>query len=396
MTKAPESANPNAHINQPTENGAATDGLRLDPAEISALAAEAGFAEAGVTALPYPGEELDAQRFEEWLERGHTAEMDWLARRGESGRRLRASALVPFPWVRSAIVCLAPYHCMERSHLDRGEEVGLIARYARSSKPAPPSQRGQAVDGRLPSDYHKVLTRRLERLTAALRAHYGQFQAQACVDSHPINERALAVAAGLGWTGKNCSLIHPKLGSFTLLAVLLTSLQVGEATDHPLANRCGLCKRCLEACPTGALVAPGRLDARRCIAYLTIEHKGAIDERLMEGMRRQVFGCDLCLDACPWNRCAEQPMDVELEPRAELISPSLEWLATLTEAEYERLANGSPLRRAGYWSLLRNTAIAMGNAGLERFRPQLTAWSEAADAGLRRAARWALDKLGQK
>jgi epoxyqueuosine reductase len=136
------------------------------------------------------------------------------------------------------------------------------------------------------------------------------------------------------------------------------------------------------------------MDATRCIAYLTIEQKGALDEALLSGMGRQVFGCDICQDVCPWNRKAPIAMDVELEPRAELVNSALEWLGSLTEAEFEQAFNGSPVRRAGYWGLLRNVAVAMGNSGLQRSKERLALWADAPDEGLRRAALWALRRLG--
>jgi len=221
------------------------------------------------------------------------------------------------------------------------------------------------------------------------------------VDTGPVVERALATAAGLGWTGKNTCLIHPRLGSFGFLAVLLTSLEVDEPA-LAVPDRCGSCRRCLDACPTGALIAPYQMDATRCISYLTIEHRGPIAAELMEGMGRQVFGCDICQDVCPWNSPRRTPLsaDPELEARDELVNPALEWLAglaepELAEAEFERRFNGSPVRRAGFLGLRRNVAIAMGNSGLMRFGPWLEKWAEAADDGLRTAARWALERLGQ-
>jgi epoxyqueuosine reductase len=201
----------------------------------------------------------------------------------------------------------------------------------------------------------------------------------------------------LGWTGKNTCLIHPKLGSFGFLAVLLTSLESAPEDKKPEVTRdhCGTCRRCLDACPTGALIAPYQMDATRCIAYLTIEHKGTIAPELMDGMGRQVFGCDICQDVCPWNRKAPIATDPELEPREELIDPSLDWLSSLDEKSFERVFNGSPVRRTGYTGMRRNTAIAMGNSGERSYLPRLKEWVEAADEGLRTAARWALGKLEQ-
>jgi epoxyqueuosine reductase len=259
------------------------------------------------------------------------------------------------------------------------------------------------------SDYHKVLLKRLKALESRLHDQFGGFESRAYVDTGPVVERSLAVAAGLGWTGKNTCLIHPKLGSFGFLAVLLSSLEVSESASQqvsksasavatlPHPDRCGSCTRCIQACPTHALDTPYQMDANRCIAYLTIEHKGPIDESLMPGIGRQVFGCDLCQDVCPWNSKSRRSgpiiTDPDLEPRPELINPTLDWLASLDEQSFERLFNGSPVRRTGFNGLRRNIAIAMGNSGLARFTPQIAAWTKAADEGLRSAARWALHRL---
>jgi epoxyqueuosine reductase len=356
---------------------------------VSALTREIGFSAAGLVALPHANEERDGARFAEWVEAGRAGSIGYLERRDEQGSLLRQSVKTPFPWARSVVVCSASYNSAEpRSTAAADEGAGWVARYAWSSKT---DERG----ARRPSDYHKVLLKRMKRLEVALHAQYGEFEARAFVDTGPVVERSLAVAAGLGWTGKNTCLIHPKLGSFGFLAVLLTSLDVMEvkAPPAPVPNRCGFCRRCIEACPTGALLAPYQMDAARCIAYLTIEHRGAITPELMGGMGRQVFGCDICQDVCPWNNKAVISTDPELEAQAELVNPTLEWLAGLDEAEFEANFNGSPVRRAGFWGLRRNVAVAMGNSGLPRFAPRLEAWSKAADEGLRKAAQWALQKL---
>ncbi len=303
---------------------------------------------------------------------------------------VRARVANPFPWARSAIVCFANYNSAQPHSTDAAPQgAGWIARYAFTSK---------LVQGRRqPSDYHKVLLKRLDALELQLHATRGKFEARAYVDTGPVVERSLAVAAGLGWTGKNTCLIHPKLGSFGFLAVLLTDLPVQD-TEAPAAlvpDHCGTCRRCIEACPTNALAVPYQMDATRCISYLTIEHKGPIAPELMQGMGRQVFGCDICQDVCPWNSPRRAPiaLDPDLSPRPELVNPALEWLASLSEAEFEQQFNGSPIRRAGHTGLQRNIAIAMGNSGLARFAPQLETWATAADEALRSAAEWALHKL---
>jgi epoxyqueuosine reductase len=360
----------------------------IAPAAVRALALEAGFAETGLVALPYEKEERDAARFEQWVRKGHAGTMRYLERVDENGKLLRSRVSIPFPWARSAVVCYANYNNSEPRSIEAAEAgTAWIARYAWSS-------RKDANGMRRPSDYHQVLKKRLMALKAALHEQYGAFEARGYVDTGPVVERSLATAAGLGWTGKNTCLIHPKLGSYGFLAVLLTALDVAkEAVSMMQPDRCGTCRRCLDACPTGALIAPYRMDATRCISYLTIEHRGAMDGSLMEGVGRQVFGCDICQDVCPWNRKPPIGVDAELEPRSELVNPSLEWLGQIDEAQFEQLFNGSPLRRAGFQGLRRNVAVAMGNSGLARFAPMLDRWSQAADEGLRAAAQWALAKL---
>jgi epoxyqueuosine reductase len=353
-----------------------------------ALALGAGFTEAGVVELPHAADARDGTRFEEWVREGRAGTMRYLQRTDENGRMVRSRVGVPFPWARSAVVCFSNYNSAEARSIEQAEAgSGWIARYAWSS-------RTDANGTRRPSDYHKVLKKKLIALEARMHEQFGTFEARGYVDTGPVVERALATAAGLGWTGKNTCLIHPKLGSYGFLAVLLTSLPVENgAAQLTVPDRCGSCRRCLDACPTGALIAPYQMDATRCISYLTIEHRGPIDAALMEGMGRQVFGCDICQDVCPWNRKASIVADPDFEARAELVNPSLDWLAQLDVAQFEQLFNGSPVRRAGFEGLRRNVAVAMGNSGLAGFVPMLSKWREAADHGLRSAAQWALAKL---
>ncbi|HEY2859571.1 MAG TPA: tRNA epoxyqueuosine(34) reductase QueG [Terracidiphilus sp.] len=370
--------------------------------EIRGLAVNSGFAEAGVVVLPHANEPRDAARFANWIDENRAGSMQYLKRTDEAGELVRARVAIPFPWARSAIVCLSSYHSAQPRSTDPAPvDAAWIARYAWTSRMDP--QRG-----RVPSDYHKVLLKRMKELEAKLHERYGEFEARAFVDTGPVVERSLAVAAGLGWSAKNTCLIHPKLGSYVFLSVLVTGLQVSEhgsgdrryAPGLTVPDRCGSCTRCIEACPTDALFTPYQMDATRCISYLTIEHKGPVAPELMEKMGRQVFGCDICQDVCPWNRKAPLGADLELAPREELVNPSLEWLSSLDERAFEQTFNGSPVRRAQYRGLLRNVAIAMGNAGAgsnpRRFRERLRAWSRAADEGLRTAASWAVNKLADE
>jgi epoxyqueuosine reductase len=364
--------------------------ISLDAEFARKLARECGFNEAGVVSLPHGADQRDAERFEEWIHAGRAGTMRYLQRTSDDGRLVRSRTAVPFPWARSAVVCLAVYNTAQPQSTDPAPPAAAwISRYTWSSQT---DQNGR----RRPSDYHKVLLKRLRGLETRLHDELGEFESRACVDTGPVIERSLAVAAGLGWTGKNACLIHPRLGSFGFLAALLTSLKVRDKGGPALVpDRCGTCRRCLDACPTDALFAPYQMDATRCISYLTIEHKGEIAEELMAGMGRQVFGCDICQDVCPWNSPRRAPVatDADLAARPELVNPALDWLAGLDEAAFEQLFNGSPVRRAGFAGLRRNLAIAMGNSGLPRFAAKLAHWAKDADPGLSAAARWALERM---
>ncbi len=368
---------------------AAKAGAELVREGVRALALKAGFSEAGVVELPYDGDAADAARFAGFVGKGFAGEMEYLKRSNEDGELVRARVQAAFPWARSVVVVLAGYNTAAPLSTAAAEAgAGWIARYAWTSRKGKQSGRQQ------PSDYHKVLLRRLRALETELKREFGEFESRAYVDTGPLVERAVARAAGLGWVGKNTCLIHPKLGSWNFLAVIVTALPVAGA-GLTVPDRCGSCTRCLDACPTGALIAPRQMDARRCIAYLTIEHRGEMEESLMAGVGRQVFGCDICQDVCPWNRKAPLSGDAEMEARGELVNPALEWLAGLDEAGFEREFNGSPVRRTGFDRLRRNVAVAMGNSGLARFAPQLRLWAgPEMPATLRTAARWALSRLG--
>ncbi len=337
------------------------------------LAKACGFTNAGLVALPHSEESRDANRFTTWIAAGHAGTMQYLSRvndSGESGARARGHA-VSVGAIRDCVFCDLPLRGTTLNRNTRPTERVDCALCVEQ----PRGCRWQAR----PSDYHKVLLKRLKTLDAKLREQFGEFESRAYVDTGPVVERSLATAAGLGWTGKNTCLIHPKLGSFGFLAVLLTSLDLNpeEKTAELVADRCGTCTRCLDACPTGALIAPYKMDATKCISYLTIEHKGAIAPELMAGMGRQVFGCDICQDVCPWNRKAPIGVDPELEPRDELVNPSLEWLSSSTRSNSSA---SSTARRCGAqafwgcgatppspWATAANKAMCSGSkSGLNR------------------------------
>jgi epoxyqueuosine reductase len=421
----------------------------------------AGFDVVGVAEVRAPHGPTAAQeaaRFETWIDSGHAGEMDYLKRRDQSGMLLRGNLRIAIPWARSAIVCAMSYNFA--APFIRSEDQ--LARVAPplSIHPAPPGSgwiaryawTGHPLDDGtcVPTDYHDELLARLRVIESGLLAR-ATCTSRCCVDTGPLVERALAAQAGIGWIGKNTCLIHRQLGSWLLLGVLVTSLPVeqdreevdeahsasiplkpllphsqnlltkrykelpsGMTTTFQAPDRCGTCTRCIDACPTGALLgskspdAPRQMDASLCIAYLTIEKKGAIDPALRTPMGRHVFGCDICQDVCPWNRKPGVPSIApgapsiprslrngweSMQPRPNLINPPLDWLSAMDARQFKRLFKGSPLLRTGRRRLLRNVAIAMGNSGEARFLPQLEAWAAGDDPVLADAAGWARARL---
>jgi epoxyqueuosine reductase len=360
---------------------------------IAQQAIAAGFDTAGVAdiaASESPETMLEAKRFAEWIAAGRAGEMDYLKRRDEAGTLLRSGVQVAMPWARSVIVCAFNYNTAAPRSIDASDaDSGWIARYAWSGK--------AGDDGELsPTDYHDELLTRLRAVESALRERV-DCETRCYVDTGPLVERSAAARAGVGWIGKNTCVIRQGTGSWLLLGVVVTSLPV--AADRPFqvaADRCGSCTRCIDACPTDALIAPRQMDASRCIAYLTIEKKGVIPEELREGIGRQVFGCDICQDVCPWNRQAPVTERPGMLARQELVNPALEWLAGLDAAGFKRMFKGSPLERTRRKRLLRNVAIAMGNSGEERFIPQLEQWSMGEDEVIAESAQWALKQLAHE
>ena len=211
------------------------------------------------------------------------------------------------------------------------------------------------------------------------------------MDTGPLVERVYAKYAGVGWIGKNTCIINQKLGSWLFLGVILTSLELEP--DLPAPDRCGTCTRCIDACPTDALVAPYQLDSNRCISYLTIEKRGAIAEDLRAGMGHEVFGCDICQDVCPWNRKAPATGAAEFQPREGLVNPALEWLAEMSDEEFREKFRGSAVRRAKRSGLRRNAVIAMGNSGDRRFAPLLEKLKADEDPVVAESAEWAAKRI---
>jgi epoxyqueuosine reductase len=296
---------------------------------VKAQAFGMGFDLVGITTL---GAALTAPRFEHWLDSGFAGEMHYM----ERGRVKRRDSRLPLPGARSAIVVGLNYGGTQPG--------GPIARYARGL------------------DYHDVMEKKLRQLLEWLRQTSAEpVTGKAYVDTGPILERELARNAGLGWFGKNTNLINPRLGSFFFIGALLTDLELRP--DEPFAaDHCGSCTRCMEACPTAAIVEEGSIDARRCISYLTIENRAAIAEELRDSVGELVYGCDICQDVCPWNvKFARDVSLSELEPRRELVRPDLARLLLLSEDDFRSLFARSPVKRAKRTGLARNVAVALGN-----------------------------------
>lgn len=354
---------------------------------------------ASVNGLDRPAEAEDAARFEAWVESGRAGEMEYLKRRDEGGRLLRSSVRVSQPWANSVIVCAMNYSTPGPLSVEQAPpSAGWIARYAWSGQARDP-ETGQARDpeaaaGPLqPTDYHDFLLTRLKQLARDLEGLAGS-ESRCYVDTGPLVERSLAARAGIGWIGKNTCLLNQEKGSWLLLGVIISSLHMPfDLAGSPAADRCGSCTRCIDACPTEALTAPHQMDASRCIAYLTIEKKGSIAPELRASMGRQVFGCDICQDVCPWNRHSSTANESQITPRRELINPELEWLALMGATAFKHWFKGSPLERTRRSRLHRNVAIAMGNSQQQRFVSQLRAWSEGDDPVVAEASRWALHRI---
>jgi epoxyqueuosine reductase len=361
-----------------------------------------GFDLCGVAGLAGEQERLDGERFAAWVEAGRAGEMEYLKRRNEAGELLRSKVQAAMPWARSVVVCALNYNAGGVRSIDPANVgAGWIARYAWSGKEQGRGGRVQGpedkdegiVSGLGATDYHEELLARLKRIEAALVGRVG-CETRCYVDTGPLVERSMAARAGIGWVGKNTCVINQGLGSWFLLAVIVTSLEMAEGLSvAEAADRCGSCTRCIEACPTDALVGAREMDASKCISYLTIEKKGVIAEELREAMGRQVFGCDICQDVCPWNRRAPVAVKEGSRARAELINPALEWLGSMDEKEFRRWFKGSPLERTRRKRVQRNVAIAMGNSGERKFLSKLEEWVKGEDEVLAEAAGWAVSRI---
>ncbi|MEB5972958.1 tRNA epoxyqueuosine(34) reductase QueG [Pantoea dispersa] len=296
-----------------------------------------GFQQVGICDTDLSAEE---PKLQQWLEKQYHGEMDWMARHGMM--RARPHELLPGTLrVISVRMNYLPAKAAFASTL-KNPQLGYVSRYA------------------LGRDYHKVLRNRLKKLGEKIQAHCGELNFRPFVDSAPILERPIAVKAGLGWTGKHSLVLNREAGSWFFLGELLIDLPL--PVDQPQPEQCGRCVACMTICPTGAIVEPYVVDARRCISYLTIELEGAIPEALRPLIGNRIYGCDDCQLICPWNRYGQLTDEEDFSPRAVLHAPQLVDLFGWDEARFLRVTEGSAIRRIGHLRWLRNVAVALGNA----------------------------------
>jgi epoxyqueuosine reductase len=338
---------------------------------IRAEAARLGFAACGFTradAADAAGLEL-----ERWLEAAHHGTMGWMEARAHQ----RVSPLALWPEARSAIALGMSYApASDPIALAEHPELGRISAYAQGG------------------DYHKTVKKALKALARFIVAE-APSELKVFVDTAPVMEKPLAQAAGIGWQGKHTNLVSREHGSWLFLGVILTSLELTADAPAGHGQHCGSCSRCLDACPTQAFMGPHRIDARRCISYLTIEHEGAIPLELRPAMGNRIYGCDDCLAVCPWNRFADAAAaNRAFLPRAELAAPRLADLLALDDAAFREMFAGSPIKRIGRSRMIRNCLVAAGNSGDPALVPLIERHLGDPDPVIAESARWALDQLG--
>ncbi len=376
VADAPYLADPATPAARTPRTGAAP---RLaDPAALAARiktwGREVGFQQVGVTGVTLPADE---RRLRDWLAQGMHGEMAYMARYGD--KRSRPARLRPGAVrVISARMDYHPPDARPAEEVLQDGERAYISRYA------------------LGRDYHKVMRGRLRRLARRIEAAVGAFGYRVFCDSAPVLEKALARNAGLGWIGKHSNLLHPDAGSWFFLGEIYTDLPLpvdaGFRGDH-----CGACRACMDVCPTRAIVAPYRVDARRCISYLTIELHGAIPEELRPAIGNRIYGCDDCQLVCPWNKYARYAAAPDYQPRHGLDDASLADCFQWSEAEFNRKTEGSALRRIGYKRWLRNVAVALGNAPASSRAVQvLERRRDHPSALVREHVRWALARQARR
>jgi epoxyqueuosine reductase len=338
---------------------------------ISAKAAELGFAACGFARA----DAADAAGLElkRWIEAGHHGTMGWMEERAHH----RVSPLALWPDARSAIALGMSYApATDPLTLAGRPDLGRISAYAQGG------------------DYHKTVKKALKAL-ARFIVEQAPSELKVFVDTAPVMEKPLAQAAGIGWQGKHTNIVSREHGSWLFLGVILTGLELAPDAPAGHGQHCGSCTRCLDACPTQAFIGPHRIDARRCISYLTIEHDGPIPEEFRAAMGNRIYGCDDCLAVCPWNRFADAAAaNRAFLPRAELAAPHLADLLALDDASYRQINAGSPIKRIGRSRMIRNCLIAAGNSGDRTLVPSIERNRHDPDPVIAEAAEWALRQLG--
>ncbi len=311
-----------------------------------------------------------AGRLREFVETGRHGQMGWMAER----MHWRGDPAALWPAARSVVMLAEVYTPEEDPLAGLGRpERGNISVYARNR------------------DYHEIVKKRLKRVGRWLLEQVPGAEIKVFVDTAPVMEKPLAAAAGVGWQGKHTNLVSRELGNWFFLGAIFTT--VGLPVDAPGDDHCGSCRACLDACPTQAFVAPYRLDARRCISYLTIEHKGPVDEALRPALGNRIYGCDDCLAVCPWNKFAVSAREIRYRARKDLVAPRLDMLAGLDDGGFRATFSGSPIKRIGWARLVRNVLYAIGNSGDLRLREAARARLSDADETVADAARWAVVQL---
>lgn len=342
-------------------------------ARLVAKASEYGFAACGVASADAAPE--TAARLRQWLAEGRHGEMIWMEARADH----RESPAGLWPEVRS-VIALGMSYAPARDPLALAGQggIGRISTYAQGS------------------DYHDVVKRALKALARWLVGEVPGIDVKVFVDTAPVMEKPLAAAAGLGWQGKHTNLVSRYEGSWLFLGAIYTTLEVAAfgAEEAQERDRCGSCDACQRACPTDAFPAPYRLDARRCISYLTIEHAGPIPHEFRESIGNRIYGCDDCLAVCPWNKFAEAAhANRAFRPRAELAAPALADLLALDDAAFRQVFSGSPIKRIGRDRMMRNCLIAAGNSGDATLRAPVARLLDDPNAVVAEAAGWALARL---
>lgn len=310
-----------------------------------------------------------ADRLRAFLQKGYQGQMTWMANRAE----WRGDPQKLWPQAR-AVIMLGQSYAPDSDPLETLDqpEVGTISVYARNH------------------DYHDLIKKRLKRLARWLIAAAGG-DVKVFVDTAPVPEKPLGEAAGTGWQGKHTNLVSRDLGNWFFLGSIFTTLDI--APDPAETDHCGSCRRCLDACPTDAFPAPYQLDARRCISYLTIEHRGPIDEALRPLLGNRIYGCDDCLAVCPWNKYAVAARDQKLHARADLKAPALAALARLDDQSFRQTFTKSPIKRIGRDRFVRNVLYAIGNSGQPQLRAVAQALCDDPDPAVADAAKWAVARL---